>query len=611
MRCSWAAVIGTEFDLAIVEAAGGPSGDGLLDALDEATRAGVLREVGGAVGRYRFAHALVRSALHEEISTNRRVRMHWSVGEAIEARSGPGADAHLDALAYHYGEGALAGDPEKAVDVTRRAATKATTELAFEAAVGHLDRALALLELFDRPALELRCDLLIELATALRNAGDPRRRPTVFAAAEVARALGDPERLARAALILAPFGGGTEAGIVGEEVLALYEEALAGVPDEPSPVRARLLSAIAVELQWGGDLDRRRRAASEAVEMARAIGDGPTLNVVLATAWAALDGRERFAETWFELQQEALAAAEQEHDPEAVVGALLHLIGTQAALGDVAAARSRLDELERIADGLRLPRFRWHILNMRAMFAALTGDLDEAERATMEAVEVGQTSDLTESTITGTAGALLFAIRYNQGRVGELVPAVEDMVRAQPGAPVWRLALAAALVRCGRLEEARAPFDWLAADDCARVPSDINFPVTLCGLGRCASRSGPTRPTAASIYDQLLPHAGTFNWARTIVTQPNDLGLACAACGGGRASRSPITTSRPASSCASAPGARPDLAWTHHDWARTLAAQGRESEAKEHAEAARAIAEEIGMLGPDGPMPLVRKLLDG
>ena len=86
---SWAAVIGAEFDLAIIEAAGGPAGDELFDALDEATRASVLQEVGGAVGRYRFAHALVRSALYEELTTNRRVRMHWSVGEAIEARSGP------------------------------------------------------------------------------------------------------------------------------------------------------------------------------------------------------------------------------------------------------------------------------------------------------------------------------------------------------------------------------------------------------------------------------------------------------------------------------------------------------------------------------------------
>ena len=202
----WAAVIGAEFDLAIVEAAGGPSGDRAARRARRGHPDRVLREVAGAVGRYRFAHALVRSALYEEITTNRRVRMHWRVGEAIEARHGTGVDAHLDVLAYHYGEGALAGDPEKAVDVTRRAATKATNELAFEAAVGHLDRALGLLELFDRPALELRCDLLLDLATALRKAGDPRRRPTVFAAAEVARTLGDPQRLAQAALVLAPFG---------------------------------------------------------------------------------------------------------------------------------------------------------------------------------------------------------------------------------------------------------------------------------------------------------------------------------------------------------------------------------------------------------------------
>ena len=118
---------------------------------------------------------------------------------------------------------------------------------------------------------------------------------------------------------------------MGEEVLALYEEALASVPDEPSPVRARLLSAIAVELQWGGDIDRRRRAASEAVAMARAIGDGPTLNVVTGHGL----GRPRRATALrggvVEIQQEALAAAEREHDPEGLVDAQIHLIGTLAS----------------------------------------------------------------------------------------------------------------------------------------------------------------------------------------------------------------------------------------------------------------------------------------
>lgn len=607
----WAAVIGPEFDLAIVEAAGGPSGDELLDALDEAVQIGVLREVGGAVGRYRFAHALVRSSLHEELSTNRRVRMHWSVGEAIEARSGIGVDEVLDALAYHYGEGTLAGDPQKAVDVARRAATKATADLAFEAAAGHLERALGLLELFDRSPLELRCDLLLDLATALRNAGDPGQRTTVFAAAEVARTLGDPQRLARSALILARPGWSTEAGTIDEEALALYEEALAGVPEEPSPARARLLSAVATDLQSAGqDLDRRRRLASEALVMARATGDGPTLVAVLATAWITLDGRDRFAHAWFDLAQEGLAAAEREHDPEGSMGALIQLIGTQAALGEVVAAQSRLDEAERIADGLRLPRFRWHVLSTRAMLAALTGDLDQAERDTMEALGVGQTSDMSESYIAGMHGSLLFPIRYNQGRIGELIPAMEELIRTRLDVPVWRVGLAAALARSGRLDEARVAFDWLAAEDCARVPNDFVFPVILCGLGSLCLVLGVDEATAASIYDQLLPHAGTFNWGTTIVTQPNDLGLACTASAAGELEVADGHFGACVELCERA-GARPDLAWTHHDWAYALDAQGRGVEAKEHAEAARAIADEVGMLGPDGPLPLVRKLLDG
>ena len=343
--------------------------------------------------------------------------------------------------------------------------------------------------------------------------------------------------------------------------------------------------------------------------MARAIGDGPTLNVVTATAWAALDGRKRFAEEWFEIQQESLKAAEREHDPEGLVDALVHLIGTQAALGEVAAARSRLEEVERIADGLRLPRVRWPILNLRAMFASLAGDLDQAERYTMEAIEVGQTSDLTESMITGSAGGLIFATHYNRGRIGELVPAMEDLVRTQPGAPIWRLALAAALMRCGRLEEARVPFDWLAANDCARVPSDINFPLTLLGLGVGCLGLDADRAVAASIYDQLLPHAGTCNWGHVGVSQPNDLGLACAAFVAGEVDLADRHFAASVELCERA-GSRPDLAWTHHDWARTLAARGRTSDAKEHAEATQAIAEEIGMLGLDGPLPLVRKLLD-
>jgi hypothetical protein len=160
------------------------------------------------------------------------------------------------------------------------------------------------------------------------------------------------------------------------------------------------------------------------------------------------------------------------------------------------------------------------------------------------------------------------------------------------------------------MEEAAVPFDWLTADDCAPVPSDLAFPVTLSGLGRACLALEADRAIAASIYDQLLPHAGTFNWSFSIISQPNDLGLAGAAWAAGQFELADRHFAASVELCERV-GARPDLAWTHHDWAKALAAQGRGVEAIEHAEAAQAVAEEVGMLGPDGPMPYIRKVLDG
>src|SRR6185295_8314386 len=110
----------------------------------------------------------------EELTTTQRVRMHWRVGEAIEARRGANVEAHLDELAYHYGEGALAGDAAKAVDFARRAGDRAMSELAFEAAAKHYERAIGSIELEDTPDRKMRCDLLIALARALHDGGDER-----------------------------------------------------------------------------------------------------------------------------------------------------------------------------------------------------------------------------------------------------------------------------------------------------------------------------------------------------------------------------------------------------------------------------------------------------
>ena len=426
----------------------------------------------------------------------------------------------------------------------------------------------------------------------------------------MARTLADPQRLAQAALVLtSPFGMTSGSGFE-EGVLDLYEEALAGLPDEPSPERARLLSAIVGELQWRDDEDRRRRLGSEALEMARATADGPTLLAVTDRSlghprWARPVRRE-----WVSIQQEALAAAEQEDDPEALLLAQLRMVGPVAAVGEVAAARAHLEDAERHADGLRLPR-SLTADRLPAGHAGGPGRRFRARRAPRGGGHrVRAVRRVTDSFNGQTAGGRARLHPQRPGTPRRDDPpdggAVPDHARSaglEMGAvvPPWRAA--------NRVEEARVHFDWLVADDFARVPSDTTFPVTLCGLGRLCLRLGVGEATAAAIYDRLLPHAGTFGWTFATVSQPHDLGLAGAAWAAGERDVAERHFAASVELCERA-GARPHLAWTHHDWAYALAESGRVIEAKEHAEATRVIAEDIGMLGPDGPMCLVRKLLE-
>jgi predicted ATPase len=74
-----AAVVGEEFDLTVLEEAAGLDEGQLLDALDEAARAGLAFEVPGRVGRYRFAHALTRHAVLAALGGTRRARLEERV----------------------------------------------------------------------------------------------------------------------------------------------------------------------------------------------------------------------------------------------------------------------------------------------------------------------------------------------------------------------------------------------------------------------------------------------------------------------------------------------------------------------------------------------------
>ncbi len=109
-----ASVIGQVIELAVLVAVCDEDEDAVLDALEEAVGAGLVRESDEVFG-HRFAHALVRTTLYEELPTVRRVRLHARVGEAIETVHAARLDERAADLAHHFAEAAAGGGVERAI----------------------------------------------------------------------------------------------------------------------------------------------------------------------------------------------------------------------------------------------------------------------------------------------------------------------------------------------------------------------------------------------------------------------------------------------------------------------------------------------------------------
>jgi hypothetical protein len=149
---------------------------------------------------------------------------------------------------------------------------------------------------------------------------------------------------------------------------------------------------------------------------------------------------------------------------------------------------------------------------------------------------------------------------------------------------------------------------WLAADGCANVPRDVEYPVVLCGLGRETFLVQPPEEISRDIYERLLPFAGILNWTGISMSEGSDLGLGMAAAALGRHDDADRHFTEYLALCER--GAAPAyLARAHFDWSRVLAARGDVEAAREHATTAVTMGEELAMDGTFGVVPRGTQLL--
>ena len=233
----------------------------LDEAIREATRTGIL-----VVGEddYRFRHALLREAVHDDLLPGERARLHRAYAETLEAQCDGTDSADAAALAYHW---QLAQDDRKAIIAAAEAMRQAKAQYAFASAARFGELVLELWPLVPDAAEATgmeRLDLLLVLGSVLRNAGDGDRALAVanLALDEVDPATIAPRLHARLlrnkALYLVNLGRLGAIPLL-QQALAIAEE---HIPDDV--FRAELLNQLASRRMISGDREEAIRLAEEA-----------------------------------------------------------------------------------------------------------------------------------------------------------------------------------------------------------------------------------------------------------------------------------------------------------------------------------------------------------
>ncbi|MEA2151380.1 MAG: eukaryotic-like serine/threonine-protein kinase [Solirubrobacteraceae bacterium] len=490
-----AAVIGTRFDLGVLEALLPASADELIAALEEAVGAGLVHEAEDEVDSFEFSHALVREALVEQHGASRRTRLHHRIGAALLATGA--ADPAV--LAHHFYEGRTVDGGAQALLHALAAGEAATRSLAHEEAAGHYRRALAVLDMGAAPDEAQRCDVLLALGRVELREGNPAARATFAQAAELARRAGRPEQLARAALGFS--GRHIEAGIVDEEAIALLQEALVAAGEDDSVLRARLTARLADTLRFARDPGETAALSLAALVMARRLGDTPTLVTALESRHAALLHIEHLDER-LRLSEEFLALAADVGERELQAVGLHWRIYDLLEAADVAGAKQAHAQLATLADELRQPLYRHFAQLWEVVWAQMEGRALDSELLAAEAYELGRQAQARDAETVYDIQVI--ALRRREDLLSGYVATIEAALAKHPSLVAWSAVLPLAHLAAGDVPKAAAEFERLAADDFAGIPRDMFWFTAVSVLSESCALFGD-EARAAVLYEMLLP----------------------------------------------------------------------------------------------------------
>jgi DNA-binding winged helix-turn-helix (wHTH) protein/tetratricopeptide (TPR) repeat protein len=443
-----ASVIGRDFELDLLAELLGEDPARTFERIAPAVDNALVIDAGA---RFAFTHAIVAHTLYAELSPTAQAFGHRAAAEALERRIGDDAGERAGEIAHHWVHAIGPQDRNKAAGHAQRAGDHALTHLAPDAAVTWYEQALELLP-SDHPTE--RCEILVGLGTAQRQAGDPAYRETLLEASHGATDLARDDLLVRAAL--ANNRGETSGfGVVDDERVEILQRAVAACPEGADG--AMLCAILAVEVH-GASAEQAEEAASRALALARAAGDDRVVVRVVRLAESALRAPQELPRRQ-QILREGIDAAARTGDPQ--LRGMLSISHHELALlsGDRDAMDRERDIRDTFSQRSPEPFVRWTNAQTLATHLFLDGDLAGAEAAADAAFELGVATAQPEA-FSGWAGQI-FEIRRAQDRLTEVAEAIEQIHLENPTLQVFRAALAHVWCELGRTDEARALTDAL------------------------------------------------------------------------------------------------------------------------------------------------------
>jgi DNA-binding SARP family transcriptional activator len=375
-------------------------------------------------------------------------------------------------------------------------------------AVTRFDAARQLIERSGRASHRAHAEVLLALGRARMEAGDRAvARDSLRVAIAEAHRGGWNDLGAEAVLTFA----GEMAWLSDEddgEVLALMRDVYHSLSDDQPALRARVATRLAAVTAIVTGPDSALDISAEALSLARALGlpDGiaRALHIRHNALYYRWPPRDRLR-----LVDEAVRLLVRGTDFD-VTMALYDRVLILLELGPRADVDAALAALARQTTDSRAPG-AWLAAAMEAGVTISRGDLDRGEAMAATAWEKGW--------LTGAADAAqvysvqLVALRLFQGRLGELVEAIDGEVRRRPDLVAWSALLAMARAEQGDLVGARAEVERIVAALDREPRGYLWLPTVAVAADAVAVIGRPAGDLARPLLDHLAPFAGRHIFA--------------------------------------------------------------------------------------------------